>query len=147
MNQTGTLIQEIKARGVRITPQRAIILQSIEKMSGHVTAEEIYGAVQRVNEFISLATVYRTLELLREMGMVTEARMGSSTVHYALKEHANHHHAVCRNCKHSHELPDDLFGPIVERLRHDFAFEADVDHLVVMGLCKSCAALETTPVE
>ena len=140
MGQTGTLIQEIKARGVRITPQRAIILQSIEEMTGHVTAEEIYAAVQQVNEFISLATVYRTLELLREMGMVTEARMGSSTVHYALKDHANHHHAVCRNCKHSYELPDNLFGPIVARLRDDFAFEADVDHLVVMGLCRECAA-------
>ncbi len=143
MNDTGSLIQEIKVRGVRITPQRAIILQAMEAMTGHVTAEAIYDAVHDVNEFISLATVYRTLELLREMGLVTEARMGSSTTHYALKDHANHHHAVCRNCKHSYELPDDLFMPIVARLHADFEFRADVDHLVVLGLCKDCAEHST----
>lgn len=136
------LVRDLKTRGVRVTPQRAIILQAIEQLPGHMTADEIYVAVQDVNAYISLATVYRTLELLREMGLVTEARMGTTTVHYALKEHANHHHAVCRNCKHSYELPHDLFAPIVERLRAEHSFEADVDHLVVMGLCAECAAAE-----
>lgn len=139
MSDTESLVQNIKARGVRVTPQRAIILDAIEGLNGHVTAEEIYSAVQNVNEYISLATVYRTLELLRELGLVTEARMGTSTVHYALKEHANHHHAVCRNCKKTFELPDDLFTPIVERLLAEQRFTADVDHLVVMGLCEECA--------
>ncbi|MEZ4582387.1 MAG: transcriptional repressor [Caldilineaceae bacterium] len=115
MNDNGNLVRDLKLRGVRVTPQRAIILEAIEQLPGHMTAEEIYNAVQAVNAYISLATVYRTLDLLREMGLVTEARMGTTTVHYALKDHANHHHAVCRNCKHSYELPDDLFAPIVER--------------------------------
>ena len=142
MNDNGNLVRDLKLRGVRVTPQRAIILEAIEQLPGHMTAEEIYNAVQAVNAYISLATVYRTLDLLREMGLVTEARMGTTTVHYALKDHANHHHAVCRNCKHSYELPDDLFAPIVERLRSEHNFEADVDHLVVMGLCEECARQE-----
>ncbi|MCB0162466.1 MAG: transcriptional repressor, partial [Caldilineaceae bacterium] len=81
MNDNGNLVRDLKLRGVRVTPQRAIILEAIEQLPGHMTAEEIYNAVQAVNAYISLATVYRTLDLLREMGLVTEARMGTTTVH------------------------------------------------------------------
>ena len=69
MAGTERLIDTLKSRGIRVTPQRAIILAAIEQMPGHVTAEEIFDSVQRVNSYINLATVYRTLDLLRETGL------------------------------------------------------------------------------
>ena len=78
--QPGFLLQELKRRGVRVTPQRAIILEAIEQMPGHITAEDVYVAVQQVNRYINLATVYRTLDLLRELDLIIETDMGASAV-------------------------------------------------------------------
>ena len=132
------LVDEIKERGVRITPQRAIILEAIEEMPGHVTAEEVYARVQQVNAYISLTTIYRTLDLLCELGLLTQTNMGTATTHYALHTHATHHHALCRSCGRTFELPDDLFAPVVDVLRDEHQFEADIDHLVVFGRCWTC---------
>ena len=132
------LIDELKQRGYRVTPQRAIILQAIESLSGHVTAEEIYHVVQKINAYISLATVYRTLVLLTELGLITEATMGTSTAHYALRTHGTHHHAVCRVCNKSIELSHDLFKPIASLLQDQHNFIADFNHLVIFGWCEAC---------
>ncbi len=139
MSESSPLVEELRARGVRMTPQRAIILQTIEQLPGHLTAEEIYATVQETSPYISLATVYRTLDLLNEMGLISETRMGKTTTHYALKAHATHHHAVCRICQRTYELPDDLFAPLVERLAREYGFVADVDHAVIHGWCAQCA--------
>lgn len=132
------LIHDLKERGTRVTPQRAIILSAIEKISGHFTADELFSEVQKVSSYISLATIYRTLEMLREMQLVSESHMGTSTTHYALKTHANHHHAICRACQVTIELPEDLFKPVVAKLDKEYDFAADVNHLVIFGLCSYC---------
>ena len=138
MSDNKSMVQAIKERGIRVTPQRAIIMQAIEALSGHVTADEIFDKVQAVNEFISLATVYRTLDLLKNLGMVTESHMGTSTAHYALPTHGFHHHAVCRICNASIELPHNLFAPITQTLQDDYDFMVDDKHVVVLGWCKAC---------
>ena len=133
-----SLIGDLKERGIRVTPQRAIILQAIESLTGHVTAEEIFTEVQKVNEYISLATVYRTLDMLKDLGLVAESHMGTATTHYALKAHGDHHHAVCRICSHSIDLPIDFFDEISTQLQDDFGFTADVNHIVILGWCQHC---------
>ena len=138
MSTRRDLIEDLRARGVRVTPQRAIILEAIEGLSGHVTAEEIFSEVQRVNAYISLATVYRTLDLLQELGLVTESNMGTTTSHYALKTHGNHHHAVCRLCHKTIELPANFVAGISRRLRSDYHFIADDNHIVIFGWCERC---------
>ena len=137
-NQPSPLIAELRGRGLRITPQRVIILQAIESLSGHVTVEEIYTAVQEVNAYISLATVYRTLDMLKDLGLVAESNMGTSTTHYALRTHSDHHHAVCRICNRSIDLPLDYFESMARRLDNEHHFVADVNHLVILGWCREC---------
>ena len=124
---------------MRITPQRAIILEVIERLTGHLTAEEIFAEVQQINAYISLATVYRTLDLLKSLGLISEANLGSSTTHYAIHDHGTHHHAVCRVCDATIELPQELFEPIAEALRAEANFLADVNHLVIFGWCEECS--------
>lgn len=136
--QPNNLIADLKERGIRVTPQRAIIVQAIGNLPGHVTAEEIFTEVQKVNQYISLATVYRTLDMLRDLGLVAESHMGTTTTHYALKTHGDHHHAVCRICNQSVDLPPDFFDGMADQLRRDFDFVADVNHIVVLGWCQHC---------
>jgi Fur family ferric uptake transcriptional regulator len=138
LSTSPTLIDALKSRGLRVTPQRAIILNAIEQIPGHMTVEQIYEQVQRVNSYINLATVYRTLDLLRELELVTEADMGASATHYALHTHATHHHAVCRACGHSLEFPHELLSPLLDTLRTDYRFFADADHTVIFGWCDAC---------
>lgn len=132
------LINDLKERGMRVTPQRAIILSAIERISGHFTADELFSEVQKASSYISLATIYRTLDMLREMQLVSESHMGTSTTHYALKTHANHHHAICRGCQGTIELPEDLFATVVSTLSSEYNFAADLSHLVIFGLCTYC---------
>lgn len=133
MNAPQNLIAELKDRGVRVTPQRAIILQAIESLKGHITAEQIFNEVHQVNSYISLATVYRTLDLLKEMGLLTESHMGTGTAHYALRTHGPHHHAVCRATQKTIELPPDFFDEVVQRLKEEYNFVVDDHHIVMFG--------------
>ena len=105
MTKRTGLLDELKSRGYRVTPQRAIILEAIEKLPGHLTAEDVYAAVQKVNSYINLATVYRTLDLLKELDLITDADMGTGATQYALRSHGPHHHAICRVCGRSFEFP------------------------------------------
>ncbi|MEW5960910.1 MAG: Fur family transcriptional regulator, partial [Chloroflexota bacterium] len=93
VDQTGhSLIEELQGRGMRVTPQRAIIFDVIENLHGHITAEEIFHKVQKINPYISLATVYRTLELLQELKLINQTNFGRSQTYFALKDHGAHHH-------------------------------------------------------
>ncbi len=132
------LVEELKSHGIRVTPQRAIILDAIESISGHFTAEDVYAAVQTVSAYINIATVYRTLELLRELEMITDSDMGTSAIHYALRTHGPHHHAICRTCGRSFEFPHALLATTIDRLNDEFDFVADAHHVVIFGWCTGC---------
>lgn len=139
MDQTdNSLVEELQARNIRITPQRAIIFEVIENLQGHITAEEIFHKVQKVNPYISLATVYRTLELLQELKLVSQTNFGRSQTYFALKDHCSHHHIVCTECGSIEEFPDDLLEPLKAKLIERFGFQAHTDHMSIFGICKNC---------
>jgi Fur family ferric uptake transcriptional regulator len=137
-NEAG-LVKELRARGIRITPQRAIIIEAIENLEGHITAEDIFQQVQQANPYISLATVYRTLELLQELRLVNQTNFGRSQAYFALKDHGPHHHLVCRECGSIKEFEDELLEPVRIQLEKQFGFQADTEHLSFFGICKACA--------
>lgn len=142
MSNQAALINELKAHGIRVTPQRAIILEAMEDISGHFTAEDVYAAVQKVNAYINIATVYRTLELLTELDMITASDMGGAAAHFALRTHGPHHHAICRTCGRSFEFPCDLLQPAMQGLQARFDFVADAHHVVIFGWCTGCVQPE-----
>ena len=133
-----SLIEELKSRGVRVTPQRAIILEAIEQMPGHITAEDVFTVVQRVNRYINLATVYRTLDLLRRLDLIIETDMGATAIQFALQTHGAHHHAVCRRCNRTYEFPNELLTPVIDELASHYNFVADARHVVIFGWCAAC---------
>jgi Fur family ferric uptake transcriptional regulator len=132
------LIEELKARGIRITPQRVIIFDAIEELDGHITAEDIYQEVQKANPYISLATVYRTLELLQDLKLVTQSNFGRGQSYYALRKHGSHHHMVCTVCGNIEEFDDDLFESTRQELKRQFNFKAHTEHMSIFGICAQC---------
>ncbi|GAB4428414.1 MAG: Fur family transcriptional regulator [Anaerolineae bacterium] len=143
--RSNTLISELQARGMRVTPQRAIIFEAIEKLDGHITAEDIFQEVQRINPYISLATVYRTLELLQDMSLVTPTNLGGSQTYFALEGHGPHHHLVCQQCGKIEEFSDELLLALRQRLLEQHGFEAQVNHMSIFGLCPACQQAEPEP--
>ena len=132
------LLNRLRAQGHRLTPQRDMILLAVHDAGGHVSAEEVHQQVLAQNPQVDLSTVYRTLELLMEMGIVYRSDMGDGTSRYELAEEEMHHHLVCRRCGQVIDLSHELLEPLQERLLADHGFAADLTHVVFQGLCKTC---------
>lgn len=127
---------EMKGRSV--TAQRQLLLSLIRKDGGHMTAKELYRRASRKNQSISLATVYRTLRLFKELGLVEERRLGQVYCYYEIKESADHQHLVCRGCGKVIEYESPLLRKLVDKLRSDSGFKATKIELYVEGYCKQC---------
>jgi len=132
------LIHQLRAQGLRLTPQRDMILLAMYDAGGHVSAEEVHQQVLAQNPHVDLSTVYRTLELLTQMGIVYRTDMGDGTSRYELADEEMHHHLVCRQCGRAIDLSHDVLKPLQERLLADYNFAADLKHMVFQGLCGNC---------
>jgi Fur family ferric uptake transcriptional regulator len=132
------LIEDLRQQGYRLTPQREMVLEAVHESQGHVSAEEIYAKVQARNPCVSISTVYRTLELLKELHMVCEIDLGEGHICYELAGERRHHHLVCQQCGEVLEVDDEVLAPLRDTLRREYGFEADLDHLAIFGCCRSC---------
>jgi Fur family ferric uptake transcriptional regulator len=129
-------------RGMRVTPQRLMILQVIDEGHGHLTAEEIGERIRARFPSIHQGTIYRTLEVLREAGLVTETHLGDRSAVYELIGSHPHHHLVCERCGQVTEIGDTLLEPLRAALLAQFGFHARTEHFALFGLCAECAAQE-----
>ena len=141
MAKYNDVLDALKAGGYRLTPQRVMILSAIASSPGHMTAEEIHEKVKKTYPYIDIATVYRTLQLLKRQRLVVEIDLGSGSSQYELTRAERHHHMVCRECGGTVDLDHRRFlEPVRSALLEEFGFEADIDHFAIFGLCKECRA-------
>ncbi|WP_431899376.1 Fur family transcriptional regulator [Nonomuraea sp. bgisy101] len=129
--------EELRAKGYRVTPQRQLVLEAVKTL-GHGTPEEICAKVQQTARGVNISTVYRTLELLEELGMVTHTHLNHGAPTYHLATEANHVHLVCRDCGEVSEVRLELADGLVKGLDDEMGFETDVRHLTVFGRCRNC---------
>ncbi len=134
------LLAALSKRGMRRTAQRTIILEQLCHGHGHRTAEHIFRLARRHLPELNIATVYRTLETLRVSGVVSATVTPEGLTEFELsRPEVRHHHLRCRRCGGEWLLPPEP----VERLRTWIhtrrAFQPDLDHLVIIGLCDACA--------
>jgi Fur family ferric uptake transcriptional regulator len=127
------LATQLHARGLRVTPQRERVLDTV-RMLGHATPEEISDAVPEVD----LATVYRTLELLEDIGMVRHTHLGHGAPAYRPAED-DHIHVVCHECGAVVDAPAALADQLEQRLRVERGFKLDRAHFTVFGRCRTCS--------
>jgi Fur family transcriptional regulator, ferric uptake regulator len=129
--------EELRAHGYRVTPQRQLVLEAVAKLS-HATPEEIAASVQQTASGINISTIYRTLELLDNLGLVTHTHLNHGAPTYHLASDANHVHLVCQDCGKVDEASPDAIRPLVSALDDNHGFETNVAHLTVFGRCKDC---------
>jgi Fur family ferric uptake transcriptional regulator len=130
--------QRLRARGYRLTPQRQLVLEAVAEL-GHATPEEIVTAARRTASGINISTVYRTLELLEELGLVQHTHLGHGAPTYSVASDHDHVHLVCRDCGGVEEAPPDVVEPIVLELASTRGFQVDVGHFAVFGRCRECS--------
>jgi len=128
----------LSKQGYRLTPQRLMILEAIENSDDHISAEEMYAQVVARYPNVNISTVYRTLELLKRLELVTETDLGGSRFRYHPSDKGHHHHLICRQCGTMIDLDESLLGPLEEALLKQHNFEADLRHLAISGLCSQC---------
>ena len=139
MEQSGNIASKLSEQGYRLTPQRIMVLSAIENSSNHISAEEIYAQIVTKFPKVNISTVYRTLELLKRLSLVTETDLGEGRVRYHPAEQGHHHHLVCRECGAIIDLDESLLAPLKGALLREYKFSADLKHLAILGRCINCS--------
>lgn len=139
MNQPEDIVNKLSELGYRLTPQRIMILSAIENSNDHISAEEIYARVMAKYPHVNISTVYRTLELLKRLGLVTETDLGGGRVRYHPAEKGHHHHLVCQECGIIIDLDESLLTSLKDALLREHKFIADLRHLAIFGRCVNCS--------
>jgi len=132
---------ELRARGYRLTAQRQLVLSAVREL-GHSTPDDITEQVRAKSPSLNISTVYRTLDLLEELGLVTHTHLGHGSPTYHAADDSDHLHLVCRVCGEVSEVDADVASTLVGSLRASHGFEVDVTHVAVQGRCAECAAKE-----
>jgi Fur family ferric uptake transcriptional regulator len=132
------IVDKLAEQGYRLTPQRLMILSAIEESDSHISAEEIHARIVARYPNVNISTVYRTLELLKRLGLVTETDLGEGRVRYHPAEKGHHHHLVCQQCGAIIDLDESLLAPLKSALLREYKFSADLTHLAILGRCVNC---------
>ncbi len=138
MKQSGEIITKLSEKGYRLTPQRLMILSAIEDSENHISAEEIYAQVVAKYPHVNISTVYRTLELLERLGLVTETDLGGGRVKYHPAEKGHHHHLVCTECGVIIDLDESTLARLEDVLLNRYNFSAQLRHMAIFGRCAKC---------
>ena len=138
MSQSGDIIRKLSKQGYRLTPQRMMILEVVERADSHISAEEIYTQILARYPHLNISTVYRTLELLKELCLVTETDLGDGRVRYHSMKKGRHHHLVCQKCGAIIDLDESVLSPLKVALLREYKFSADLRHLAIFGRCANC---------
>src|SRR5580658_9447522 len=137
------LLNEVEARGVRLTAQRRALIETIQQADAHLDAATLLSRARQRDPNIDRATVYRTLDLLKRLGLIDELdlmHLNGEKHYYEVKTQKDHLHLACFNCGEIEEFS----SPTFERLKREIGAKNDFDirvmRLEVGGLCRKCAA-------
>jgi len=136
-HQEYNVTQQIREQGFRLTPQRQMVLDVISQQGDHLSANDVIAALKEGVPVLNPATVYRVLQFLCDLQLLTRTEINGQAV-YELAQETPHHHLVCRLCGQVQDLPNHYFEPLAEQLLVDHAFQTELNHLAISGLCAGC---------
>jgi Fur family ferric uptake transcriptional regulator len=137
LNRSRTWDEELRSRGYRVTPQRQLVLEAVARLD-HATPEAIAASVQQTVKGVNISTIYRTLDLLDSLGLVTHTHLNHGAPTYHLASDAGHVHLVCQGCGKIDEAERDMITPLTQALDNKHGFETNVSHLTIFGRCAEC---------
>lgn len=136
-----SICDSLRNHSYKLTPQRLTILQTfLDNVDRHLSAEEVYSFVKHRNPEIGLATVYRTLDILAEIGVLLKNDFGDgrSRYEFSRKDEHHHHHLICLKCGNVSEFDDDLLESLEAVIMKRNRFRV-IDHdLKFYGNCNKC---------
>jgi len=130
--------RELNVTGVRVTNQRALIMEIIRQRKGHLDADEVYRQAREKQPRLSLSTVYRTLQKLKELGLVKEVHFDETHHRYEVKPPTGHHHLVCLSCGRVIEFQYPLSRYVKRNVAEAKDFEIVDTELRMAGYCAKC---------
>lgn len=138
----GDLREKLSERGYKMTPQRKEILKIFVEKGGHMSAEDVYSVLRENDSEIGLATVYRALDLLSELGILVRLDFGDGCARYELntadpKLH-HHHHLICLKCKKVIEFEEDLLDELEANIAKKSGFQILNHEVKFFGYCSDC---------
>ena len=131
-------IRNIQGRSHSLTARRQLLLSLMHATGGHMDARELYQSALKNGTSISLATVYRCLHSLKEMGLVDEIWLGQTRCYYEIKQSPQHQHLVCRKCGKVIEFESPLIGRLANKLHREKGFNVTKAELHFEGYCQQC---------
>lgn len=131
--------EKMEERGYRLTPQRTVILEILlDHPNHHLSADEIYTEVKSKHPEYGLATVYRTLELFRDLEIVHQMDFADGFSRYEYGHRDHHHHLVCLKCGRVEEFHSDDLELVERKISETHQFEVVGHHLKLYGYCRRC---------
>ena len=127
-----------KIEGHPITTQRRLLLELIRHADGHIDAKELYRLASSQGKPISLATVYRSLRLFKELDLVEQRQLGQLRCYYEIKQPIEHQHLVCRRCGRVIEFESPLIRQLAKDVQHQYSFNVTGTELYLEGYCPQC---------
>jgi len=138
MTHCHTIIEELRKRGFRITPQREMIINAVAHSPHHITAEEIAEKLQEHTKAINIATVYRTLDLLWQEGFARRNDLSEGKIVFSTFHHGPHIHLVCRKCNRIIDADVKVLNSLRDDLISNYQFRPNLDHISIFGICADC---------
>ena len=136
--QVNQLANVLSENGNRVTTARRVIIEQLVSSGGHITADDLAVQVRDVAPQVGRMTVYRTLELLCELGQLRPIFQGTGAAHYILMADGHHHHLICVRCNEVIEFDECTAGDILEELSQKYNFQVQSHLLELHGICGNC---------
>jgi Fe2+ or Zn2+ uptake regulation protein len=125
-------------QGRPLTNQRRLLLELLRDAEGHIDAKELYRRASARDESISPATVYRSLNLFKELELVDEIKLGKIRCYYETKQSPEHQHLVCQGCGKVMEFQNPYFQKLIKAVQREHAFKITKAELYLEGYCPEC---------
>ena len=135
------LLERMKARGLRLTGQRKILAELLETADEHLDAESVYRRAKAKDGTVHRATVYRTLNKLKKLGLVDELdlmHVSGERHYYEIRPSKLHIHLVCTACKRVDEPDEAFWDDLKRRVENENGFRPEVVRIEMAGLCAAC---------
>jgi Fe2+ or Zn2+ uptake regulation protein len=130
---------ELRAKGKRLTRQRQLIWEALTaEPEPHLSAEDVVERVRAQLPQVNASTVYRTLELLVDEGLLLRTDLGTDRAYYEPAHEHAHHHLVCRRCGAVAHFHDEELGDLRDRISASSGFALGATEITLFGLCRDC---------
>jgi Fur family ferric uptake transcriptional regulator len=138
------VMELLRSKGLRMTPQRRAIVTEVMRTEGHISPADIARTVQGEMPGVNASTVYRTLTLLEEVGVLSHSHLETGAEYHKVDE-AEHVHLTCARCGKDDPLSLGEAKSLQDLIQRHHGFRADLTHFAITGLCERCAKIDTSP--